>query len=133
MDFHSQRSGYSPHENREQAARSRRLTPLQYVTVIPNGSTKLLKRMAGTTGLEPAAAAVTNGPSPAGTRGIDRLRVRFSETVGAVEQGMAIANRNAMCACELASLTQLLFAGACSVPGSRLFSFRFGNSYGQPV
>src|SRR5258708_4610504 len=41
MDLHSQRSGYSLGENRKQAVRSRGLTPFQYVTVIPNESTKL--------------------------------------------------------------------------------------------
>jgi hypothetical protein len=39
MDLHSQRSGYTPGENRKQAVRYRGLTPFQYVTVIPNGST----------------------------------------------------------------------------------------------
>jgi hypothetical protein len=39
VDLHSQRSGYSPGENRKQEVRSRGLTPFQYVTVIPNEST----------------------------------------------------------------------------------------------
>src|SRR5580700_5670767 len=47
---------------------------------------KLFKGMAGTTGLEPAASAVTGGRSPAGPRRISRLGVRLSATVGFIGQ-----------------------------------------------
>ena len=45
---------------------------------------KCLKGMAGTTGLEPAASAVTGGRSPAGPRRINRLGRRLSATVGLI-------------------------------------------------
>jgi integrase len=47
---------------------------------------KPFKGMAGTTGLEPAASAVTAGRSPAGPRRIRRLGVRLSATVGFIGQ-----------------------------------------------
>ena len=41
-------------------------------------SRKLLKCVAGTTGLEPATSAVTDGQPPANLRGIKHLRVQFT-------------------------------------------------------
>jgi hypothetical protein len=50
----------------------------------------VLERMAGTTRLELATSAVTDGLSTAGTRRISRLRVRLSATVGFVGQGRLV-------------------------------------------
>jgi hypothetical protein len=57
-----------------------------WVGVLGSIPSNLLKRMAGTTGLEPAASAVTGGRSPAGSRRIRRLGVRLSATVGFIGQ-----------------------------------------------
>jgi len=47
-------------------------------------SRKLLKRMAGTTGLEPATSAVTVAKATSGLSGISRLRVGWAGLVGIV-------------------------------------------------
>ena len=46
--------------------------------------------MAGTTGLEPAASAVTDGRSGAGARRINRLGLRLSATVGFIGLGRLV-------------------------------------------
>jgi hypothetical protein len=46
--------------------------------------------MAGTTRLELATSAVTDGLSPTGARNIKRLRVRLSAAVGLIGQGREV-------------------------------------------
>jgi len=47
----------------------------------------LIDNVAGTTGLEPAASAVTGGNSLAGASSINTLGTRYSATVGVIGQG----------------------------------------------
>jgi len=47
----------------------------------------LIDKVAGTTGLEPAASAVTGGNSLAGASSINTLGTRYSATVGVIGQG----------------------------------------------
>ena len=54
---------------------------IRYLEVCDTGA-----NMAGTTGLEPTASAVTGGPSVGGARRINRLGVRLSATAGFIGQ-----------------------------------------------